>query len=85
MTSPDVRARRAWHLALLATTAVGCDDPLRGRWLREAVAWMRDRERQRRGRYVPVGERDFRPPDRIRGLTRAEMRRHIRESVRRVA
>lgn len=79
-----MRARRAWHLAILATAGVGDEDPLRRRWLRDAIAWQQ-RTHAHPNRYVPVDHDrrgDPRVPYRLAGLSRAERRRHIRESVR---
>ena len=87
MTPLDKRARRAWHLAILTVAVVGDEDPLRRRWLREAIAWQRHGHRQRPYRYVPVqvdrdDEGNRRAPYMLQGLSKAERRAHIRAAVR---
>jgi hypothetical protein len=85
VTPAEKRARRAWHRAILA---VAPDRPTVEPWTtwhRAALAWHRDIERRRIGRYkrLELERSDQRPTGRLVGLrTRGERRAAIRAAVR---
>lgn len=87
MTPAEMRARRAWHRAILAVTACREVSGVWLTWRRAALAWESDRrraaKRRRAGRYKRVPEHlRYRPRPRLVGLNGRPLREAIAAAVR---